>query len=301
MIKQAIRQFLGSDRKQNLFADMAPEQTYEGTASNPVFITGPGRSGTHLMAKLFEALPGVAAYHLDDVGDSIGDSFEIYRKWNGFPISNVGFLNSRGFLIRQAQQQALQFVESNPLIAFSIQDLIGKFGGVAVIMVRHPKKVVESHYKKGWYKKVPAGIEAGYGYEYFHDRPNHFFSRIKPVSQSDYAHWHSLTRLGKIAWMWKVTYQRIFEELKTIPANKVRVVQLETLQVETFQQLAAAINISEKLDATRFNTIVNSRPGKGDEAAVSWSDVSRQEFNDAIAAVIPLMPPHIDSTNWLFL
>ena len=300
MIRQAIKQMLGKDKKKNLFATMESAKTYAVRGANPVFITGPGRSGTHFMAKLFEAMPGIAAYHLDDVGDSMGDSFEIYRKWNRFNISNAGFLNSRGFLMEKAQQQQARFVESNPLIAFSLQDLIEKFGGNAIIMVRHPRQVVESHFKKGWYKKIPESIESGYGYEYFHDRPNHFFSRIKPVDPAEYAQWHTYTRLGKIAWMWKVTYQRILEQVQALPPDAVRLVQLEGLNFQSFQSLSEHLKISTTLDEKKFNSIIDMRPGKGDDSPVTWDDQARQEFNETIVEVIHLLPKHLDSSNWLF-
>ncbi|MEO1052790.1 MAG: hypothetical protein AAFX87_19300 [Bacteroidota bacterium] len=300
MFKERIKSFLGYNTKPNLFADMESGRVYLPEGTNPIFVSGTGRSGTHFFAKLFEPCPEVSSYHLDDVGDSIGDSFEIFRQWHRLPISNDGFLNSRGYLIQESQIDKRRFVESNPLIALSMLDLRNRFGGKFIVTVRNPRNVVESHFNKGWYKKIPSSNELDFGYQYFHDRPNHYFSRLLPKVSPDREDWLTMSRLGKIAWMWRITYQRIFDQLAKFPKEEYKVVYLDSFDYSAHVELFSYLEIGTMLSEDQFDDLLEKRPGKSSYSAIPWDENSRKAFNTEISKTIPLFQNQLDTSKWLF-
>ncbi len=302
MIRIAKQLLKRGKEKRNLFEGMAPGVSYAENGHEPIFVTGPGRSGTHFMARLFESSGQISAYHLDDVGDAVGDSFTLYSRWYGLPVSDAGFLNARGYLIQKAAQEQKRFLESNPIIAFSIDRLFSVLGGKVLIMVRHPRKVVESHYRKGWYDMHPVVQWEGQapGYMYAHKRNNHFFSRFVPPTPTEFEKWASFTRLGKIAWMWRATYQRIIQQLEALPESRYRFVQLEGLSYLDFAKVMQFIGVTEALSASEFEEISKRRPGKGSDVPIEWTTQDKQIFNEQIAAVSDLFPEEINRSNWLF-
>ncbi|MCF6297596.1 MAG: hypothetical protein L3J08_06385, partial [Flavobacteriaceae bacterium] len=62
------------------------------------FCTGMGRSGTHFLAELLGKSKSVNAFHLDEIGDPVGDSFYQYAKWHNLKIDVQPLFNSRHFL-----------------------------------------------------------------------------------------------------------------------------------------------------------------------------------------------------------
>jgi hypothetical protein len=187
------------------------------------------------------------------------------------------------------------------MIAFSLEDL-KSFNAKFILMVRNPRKVVESHFRKGWYTNVSARSGPGIpGYQYTHQRPNHFFSRIQPAESDAYQEWMSLTQLGKIAWMWKATYDRIFEQLKEIDPARYRWVYLDTFSFDQYIELTSFLKIREVLTEAQFDRIKTEKPGKGKTYhPVDWKAASKKEFNGQIESVMPRFTFLQKSTEWLF-
>ncbi|RYZ54548.1 MAG: hypothetical protein EOP49_04900, partial [Sphingobacteriales bacterium] len=134
-LKARLKRIL-RDEKADLFAGMQPGVQYLRHQADPVFVTGAGRSGTHFFATLFEDHPKVNSYHLDHIGNSIADSFELYCRWHKLPVDPSAFINSRAYLIGQEHANGKRYLESNPLIAFSIPQLIDAFSGKVIVIVR---------------------------------------------------------------------------------------------------------------------------------------------------------------------
>jgi hypothetical protein len=299
MLKYFFR--AATSRKPRIFEKLPLKAESPLSQAACAFVTGVGRSGTHFMATLFSETPGVSAFHMDDIGDAIGDGFTWYCKWYDLPVNNTGFLQSRSYLIDQAEEKGRLYLESNPMIAFSVEDL-KIFNSKFVFVVRHPKKVVESHFRKGWYKNVSIGSGPGIpGYQYNHDRPNHFFSRIQPAEDNAFREWITLTQLGKIAWMWRATYERLFNQLGSLDSTRYRWIYLDRFSFEEYIEIADFLNILKPLKAGGFQKIRDAKPGKSAlQGAIPWDTVSKEAYNKEVGSILDKFHFLPDKTEWLF-
>jgi len=269
----------------------------------PILVTGVGRSGTHFMAKLFEKNAAMRALHLDDIGDSVGDAYSWFCKWYHPETEMKGLIESRRYLVCEAGKEHKRLLESNPMIALMIEDLVPALGAKAVIMVRHPRQVIESHYQKGWYKDViDSDISLRPFYSYLHDRPNHFFSRIMPRESKELDVWTEYGRLGRIAWMWRAVNQEILEQIERHRLHDhVQVVYLNNFNYQRFSELCNWLLVPNSLSAAAFERIVKQRPGKGGHAERPvWSDKDRAEFNNEVSRIVDRFAYIDESKSWLF-
>lgn len=302
MIKPFFKRILYPPERKNIFSTFQPNPRFLESNQHPVFVSGVGRSGTHFIAKLFDACKQLQAWHLDDVGDQVGDAFEWYSRWYNLPVDHQGFIQSRGFLIQQAADKQKRFFESNPMIAFSLADLHQHFGGKIIIMVRHPKEVVESHFRKGWYAQLPAATSTQIpGYGYYHKRPNHYFSRILPSQPEERTLWQLLPRLGKIAWMWQATYHRILQQMDEGLPEHCRFVYLNSFDYQAYRDLAAWLELPSTVSEQQFQAIVKQKPGKGkkQKQLISWDTASRNAFSQEVEKVIGQLASFVPTEDWI--
>jgi hypothetical protein len=286
--------------KVSAFAGYNPATTYRPNDAAPVFVSGVGRSGTHFIAALLRLSHDIRCLHLDDVGHELGDALQIHGKWFGRIPTNDGFVNGRGFLIEESLKDKKRYVEANPLIAFSIADLIRAFGGKAIVIIRHPRKVVESHFRKGWYENISLEFGDITNYDYSAVRPVHSFSRFKPKTFETFERWKDLTRLGKIAWMYRSTYEEMFRRLEEIHRTSWTVLYLDTFDFAAYEKLCDDCGIRDKVNKTTFDRTRDVRPGKGTSVPIKWDSVARTEFDDQIRECIKLFHGLVNSDNWLF-
>ncbi len=258
--------------KTNVFEEYNSNIDYHPLHANPVFITGAGRSGTHFLSTIFSLGKEIKSYHLDSIGNSVGDSFELFSRWHNLKVDRQGFINSRGFLIKKCKQEKLRFLESNPLIAFSFHNLINAFGGKAVIVYRNPQKVIESHFRKGWYEQNVIFDNNIPGFIYDLKKPNHYFSRFTPINSSEES-WKTMSRLQKITWMWVETYKRILENSQLVNSENIIWVCLDDFDYQQYLKLSENVGISEIISQEKFKEIVRKKPGKGaTQEKVIWTE-----------------------------
>ena len=90
----------------------------EGLHREPVFAVGTGRCGTHLLAELFACEPGVHACH---ESDPFHESFHRYCQWNGLPVDDLGFLDSKRKEIESAGLSGRVFFEASAYLSLSVE------------------------------------------------------------------------------------------------------------------------------------------------------------------------------------
>jgi hypothetical protein len=295
------RKFLGgSKREPKVFECYDPNCDYKSETDKPIFVSGTGRSGTHFLAEVFGMHKDVYAVHLDDVGHPVGDAFQLFQKWHAPTVCNLSFLNSRGFLIQTSRNLGKRYFEANPLIAFSFSDLMNSFKGYGVIVVRSPRQVVESHFRKGWYEQGVSDFRKAQQFDYSCERPGHFFSRFTPKNSDEYSRWSKLTRLGKIAWMYAETYNSILEQLSKLDKETWRVISLERFEFAELQQLSNFLEVPPAINRPKFDQLRKRRPGKGKQSSVLWSDCEKAEFNFEISRCITQLAAYVDVNSWLY-
>lgn len=272
-------------QKKPLFSTMKSDIT--DFDSDSIFISGVGRSGTHFMANLLSQSDRVKAYHMDDIGDTLGDSFQWYAKWYDLPVSEEGFIASRKYLIQKELEDDRLYIESNPMIALSIKSLYKQLNSKFIIMVRDPKSVVESHFRKGWYRdlqikdssKVP-------GFQYQLHKPNHSFSRVIPDTTAERQVWMNMTTLGKISWMWKTTYERIFDQISQLDPESFRIIHLDRFNYQAYVDVCEFLSINKVAEET-FQKTVDKKPGKGNsQEKIDWKGMSHSEYLSQVSPVV---------------
>lgn len=256
--------------------------------ADPVFITGVGRSGTHFLAELLNQSQNLNALHLDDVGNSAGDSFLMYTKWNKLNMDFQPFFSSRDYLVGKALEENKIFVESNPYLAFSLADLSQYYPKAKfIIVVREPRKVVLSHLNKGWYEgftpnRVNMSLPPFFDYRY--ERANHFFGRIFPNEKEEFNEWCELTTVGKISWMWQTVNNEIQKSLKEIEEKRYQVISIDSFDFKTYTNCMSFLNCSDMVSKQSFDQIRERKPGRTKDIRFnSWGDVQENEFREQVS------------------
>ena len=255
------------------------ETTLEGRVA---FAVGTGRCGTHFVAEMLSAEPGVASWH---ERDPLCDTFQRYCKWYGLPVDDEGFLRHKEAGIRADLAASRLSFEASAYLSLSVRDLYARFGARTVLMVRRPDEVINSYLGKGWYEEPfvvgdPAkalGFQAG-------KLPHHFFSRIAPRGE-ELLRWNGLTRVGKLAWFWNALNLAALAELETIPESHRRVQKLEETDYAGYRDLTRFLGVETALDEARFRRIADPRPGKRPRvrSVADWSQREREEFESLVA------------------
>ncbi|NEQ51946.1 MAG: hypothetical protein F6K11_17710 [Leptolyngbya sp. SIO3F4] len=294
-MKRVLKQILKSEsRQENIFEDV--QSFREHTPNAMSFCTGMGRSGTHFMAKLFQKTPGVEAYHMDHIGNSAADSFFQYAKWYELDVDQTPLFSSRSFLSsRAAALKNEKYFESNPYLNLHIRDLSHHFDCKILIIYRDPKKVVESHYNKGWYHdfqpEFDASTHGAPGYEYSIQNAHHFFGRFYPKDANELDDWKSFSRVGKIAWMWSAVYKKILEDTSVL--SNVRIVRTEEIDYEKYGEICDFLELG-KTSAEVFQGVLESKPGKAAYKKLpEWTSVEVDEFTTLTDGILQKLENHL--------
>lgn len=247
----------------------------------PVFAIGCGRSGTHFIARLMENDTRIASYHADTVDAANADSFLRYCTWNNLPVDLEGFLRHRNRLVDGSAALGRVYFEANTYLSLNLLTLFDRFHAKFVYLVRRPEDTVNSHYVKRWYEETVAKSDLGLslGYQYDVKSPHHFFGRIVPNGR-EFQRWQSLTRIGKIAWMWNVLNMAILRQLEKLPYKQYVVQKLEDVDHVRYLEIHSFIGGSFPLSEEKFEEIRRVKPGKGrtHRLANTWSELEREEF-----------------------
>ena len=268
---------------------------------DPIFITGTGRSGTHFLAELMKRNKKLNAFHQDDINQSVGDSFERYTRWYNLKIDHSNFIMSRALLINTSKRNGLGYAESNAMLALSIGALYSNFKGKYIITIRNPKNVVESHFNKGWYSEnYNINYEYPPGYEYFHKRSNHYFSRIYPKTKYGKKNWKNIPRLGKIAWMWSSQYLHIIRQLNDIPSINWKIIYIDEFSYNNYTELIEWLQLDSCISKTEFDKLIREKPGKGNyNNIIKWDKESIKYYNKEIKVIIDKLYKDVPTDNWI--
>jgi hypothetical protein len=256
--------------------------TAKSDAPAPVFAVGTGRCGTHFLQRIMAEGTEFSSLHMP-LPES--DSFHRYCMWNGLPVDHGVLLATRSAWIEKAHSQRQRYFEANPYLSFSALLLHKQLGGRVILITRDPEPVVNSHLVKGWYSQeyirhcdaLAPGLQPEMSI-------NHSFGRIIPRGD-EYRRWLSLTRVGKLSWMWNAVNVSTRSELALLPSDCQRSVRLEDLNYSKYLALHRFCGGMHPMEEARYRAICEERPGKAKSHVTceNWSTQERCEFEHETA------------------
>jgi hypothetical protein len=250
------------------------------------FCVGTGRCGTTFLYELARREPAVAASH---ERLRLAATFHMYCQWYGVPVDPEGFLVDRERVIAEDLADHAASFEASALLSHSLAALHGRFDARVLLLVRHPAATVASFAARGWFAEAPERADAALPPSYREGvEPRHFFGRILPRGREAYARWAALTPIGRIAWFWAARNGAILEQMRALPADRVRVERLEALDHERYGDVAAFLGWRATLGAADFAALAASRPNTGPNRPVDpagWSARERAEYGAEVARV----------------
>lgn len=228
------------------------------------------------MADAMAGVAGVSAHHEIN---PLNETFHRYCRWYGLPVDDEGFLRCKAGEIDRAGPAEL-FFEASAHLSLSIASLAARFDARFILMVRAPDRVVNSYLRKGWYLEEPVlgdpSLAPGYQpTPQFH----HSLGRLMPRGEG-FAPWAALSRVGKLAWFWRVLNQAVLDQFAALPAERWRVQKLETLDYAAFGDLCDFMGTRARLTAERFAELSASKPNHftGVPDRSQWSAQENAEF-----------------------
>jgi len=258
------------------------------TSKKMIFCTGMGRSGTHFFAELFDQSNNVNAYHLDEVGNSVADSFFQYAKWYNIDIDITPLINSRSYL---AKLSGNIYFESNPYLSLHVPELLENFESKVIILYRNPKNVLESHFNKGWYSNYEPTFNMSKGkvpgYQYNIEKGQHFFGRFIPKEKCDLENWLNYSTIGKIGWNWSMVYTEILKSLES--TKKARIVRTDSFNYDQYLHLCEFLEVNP-IQENVFLATISKKPGKAIyKKKPSWNNQELLELDMLTKPVFDLL------------
>ncbi len=291
-VRDALRRLLGRSTSPR------PDPTRPPPHGPPVppralFVVGPGRTGTHFLARVFRETPGVSAYHTDDLPEPAADAFARYCIWNGLPVDLEGHVAARVGWRDAAAAAGRLYVEANPYLCLSIGRLAGPTEGKFVILLRDMEAVVSSFWNKGWFREERPRTEARLAPgPAAHLDLTHVFSRLIPRGDGS-PPWTGLTRVGKIARVVSTLVGESLDQAATLPPERSRILRVEEVDHAGYRDLLEFAGHGEEIGVEAFEAIRRTRPGRGrkDRPPDAWSRAERADFERETARVAGRIPP----------
>lgn len=243
-----------------------------------IFAVGTGRCGTNFLHKVFSEEPLVTSHH---ERFPLEDSFHRYMQWNKLQIDHGGFLAVKNKGIVEDLAKTPVSFESSAYMSLSIQELYEKFDAKFIFMVRDPHKVVNSFIQKDWYEEpvIREDISKPVNVQPNVLRPHHNFTRLAPFGDGA-VEWDKYSRVGKVAWFWKIINQNCIDQLENIPESHKCTFRLEDFNYSSFKSLEKMFGVTFNTTENDYNRLVKSKPNKlnPQKTVESWDEKEREEY-----------------------
>lgn len=251
------------------------------------FAVGTGRCGTKFIYELMRRTPGVHSTH---ERHPLNDSFHRYCKWYNLPVDERGFITVKDLAIRSDFKTHSLSFEASAHLSMSIPELYKYFGAKFILMVRSPKDVVESYYRKGWYGSTVIRNEKSLAPGLYEANPLpgslwQAWGRILPIDETA-QDWNGLTQTGRLAWYWNALNQRVVDDLSLIPKSQYMIIKIEEFSYKQYMKTLSFLDIDVGIGKREFNKIVEERPNKspGRLLGIVWTEQERIEFERFVQA-----------------
>ena len=197
-----------------------------------LFFLSTGRTGTALIAKVFENSDSVVATH-EPFPRLFGERSELYQAQNHLDYKWEKILRkSRAAQVREAFREGKYYVESSAFLSF-FAPLLSKLlpQSKFIYIHRHPAEVIRSGMRRGWY-------ESHVNDEW----------RLRPRPDDELSqNWSSMSQFEKICWYWSAYNEECLRCCEQLPP--------ERLYKVPFRKLVA--NIDEAVSILSFAGVSN--------------------------------------------
>lgn len=260
------------------------QKIYDGKVA---YATGTGRCGTQFITKLISMEHDIASSHERDINN---ESFHRYCKWYGMPVDEMGFIYAKQMELENDLKTARFSFEASAQLSFSIKTLHDAFSSKFIFLIRNPEKVVNSFRYKNIYHSpyITDDASKALGYqkaEYMH----RFLGRFAPKGEF-LKEWNSMTQIGRIAWYWNITNQKIMEQLETIPKSSWHLVKIEEFDFNEYLKITNFLGFKTKITPNKFEKLRKKRPNSFKKVGNSknWTATEIQEFESQVAPMAKL-------------
>ncbi|MHC4662637.1 MAG: hypothetical protein ACYS8W_13225 [Planctomycetota bacterium] len=185
------------------------------------FITGTGRCGTMLLARLLATAGNSECFH------ERTPAYEILKE--AYSSGDLGELRLRAYkyikpYVFNANLKGWSYGESSGLLYLLLPELYRIYGNNVrfILLTRHPATYVASAIARGFF--VP-----------HHKHP---LEHIRAKSSTELGRrWHKATPFEKNLWYWNTVNSIVLGFFKTIPANLWTILRVEDISIKTFRTL----------------------------------------------------------------
>lgn len=247
--------------------------------SPPTFAVGTGRCGTRFLYELMNKSKEVTAFHEQH---PVSDTFLRYITWYQLSIDTEGCWVQKERVVKNAQDSGKQYVESSAYLSLNVLELFQRFDAKFILLIRHPKDVVDSYFAKGWYEnpvirnrpEQPPSIQPDL------KLPHHNFTRIVAYGEEGNG-WNQLTQVGKLAWYWKMINEQVIKAFDKLPHSQYLTVRLEDFTFEKYLEICDFAQVTPSLRERKFNRIARMKPNrrKNTKLLPDWSMQEKIEFS----------------------
>ncbi|MGF1579771.1 MAG: hypothetical protein ACFCD0_10445 [Gemmataceae bacterium] len=255
---------------------------YEGRVG---FCVGTGRCGTTFLAEVVDREPEVAAAH---ERERLAATFHMFCKWHNIPIDSEGFLHAKESEIRPDLETHRFSFESSALLSHSLEELYDRFRARFLLLVRSPAETVASFAVRGWFLRTPVRSDTTLPPSHAgSEEARHFLGRNIP-NGPEFERWAGLTQIGRLAWFWQARNRAILEQFHRLPKSHCRVVRLEELDFDEYQEIAHHFGWRSQVDRDTFSELVQTRPNAGPNTPrlfMDWTPKESAEFEAEVAPV----------------
>lgn len=241
------------------------------------------RSGTRWLGDVFNAhknATGITERYFE------AESMYRYISYNRLPIDTSGIITLIKYGILQDWKRGdIAFVNS-PFFSYGLDKLNEELRPETIVYgCSEPRFSTQSIYNKGFFQHY-----------YIHDDPTlalgfqpsfpqrwywlYLFARLVPREPEAYRAWEQLTRIGKIAWWGSMVNIDIWNQLQSIPKEKVFLFNLKDADqnYEYYLNLAERFGLSPVLERKQFLSIKKKTVLPSHNEKHTWSELEEAEF-----------------------
>ena len=213
----------------------------------------------------------------------------MFCKWHGIAVDSEGFLRRSGGGDPPRPGTARRFsFECSALLSHSLEELFERFRARFLLLVRNPAETVASFAVRGWFLRPPARKDPNRPPSYREgEEPRHFLGRNIPHG-AEFERWARLTQIGRIAWFWQARNRAILEQFRRLPASHCRIVRLEDLDYQHYQEVAEFLGWTPRVETGTFEELARARLNAGPNAPrqfPDWTPIEAAEFEAEVAPV----------------